>query len=218
MCMQSVRNDSLGYEPIRVGAVFGPADLVLASPCHNGSKYATNVIEVGKFDELTYFDIVICLIVVMVVISSLLYLETLRTKVVRRQLRRIVKITMKCLWSFYETVVDQNSFKPSSWSARCLWLFFIMAFWTKVGVLLNLMSTNQVAEIQAPQINSLDDLLSSEFAHYQPVVLRFFYSYSLMLTVKPETKIGKLFIRIKQNITAGLITADGTDMLDFFKR
>lgn len=117
-----------------------------------------------------------------------------------------------------ETALGQNTYDPSSWSNRSIWLFFMMAtFLAIVGVLLNLMSTDQVAQIQAQRIDSLDDLLSNDFDHYQPVVIKSLYVYTLMVTAKPETKIGKLYGRIMRNEEIGVIPYNGTNFTDIMR-
>lgn len=141
MIWQSVRTDSLKYEPIRVGPALGPADLILMSPSRSGSTHNTDIIELyKKFDDLTYFYIAICVTLVLVMLVSTWYLERSLVKTIKRKLRRIAKETMVALWSVYESVISQNAFDPSSLSTRIVLLFFVEStFCAIMGVLLNLM-------------------------------------------------------------------------------
>lgn len=220
MVMQSFRVDTLKDEPIRVGPTFCPADVILISPCRNGTQYPINVIEVvDKFDDLIYYDIATCLfLVVTLLMAIMLNLKWSHVKIVKRRYRRIVKTFINVNWSIYETVVGQNTFDPNSWPIRMLWLFFVMGtFFAVVDILLNLMSTDQVAQIQASRINSLDDLLSSTFAHYQPSVFTGMYVYSLLNNAKPESRMGRLLSRIKQKQDQGLVSITATRLDDFAK-
>lgn len=181
MCMQTtVRIDSLGYEPIRVGGIMSAADATFVSTIENGTKFQTNIIEVVKrFDGLTYLDFVICLTLVMVVNVCGSYFKSPVAMSVAGKMRLIVQKIISILWSAFEMVVSQNTYNPSSWSSRFSWIFFSTATFCSVfGVLLNLMSTDQVAQIQAPRIHSIEDMLSVQFEHYQPFMAKGLFLYS----------------------------------------
>lgn len=216
---QFSRTDSQKFEPMRMSPAFGQADIILLSPRRNATNYRTNLIEVVyKFDDLIYFYSMICLFVVITLLVSIWYCELSNAVTIKRQYRKIGKKVIKCLWSIYETVTGQNTYDPSSWSNRILWLFVMMAILLAIiAVLLNLMSTDQVAQIQARRINSLEDLLSPDFHHYQPSVVKVLYLYSLVVTAASETKLVKLFSRIQRNDNIGVLTMNGSNIADFFK-
>lgn len=218
MCMHASRLDSLEYEPVLVGPAFSSADILLVSPLRNATKYRTNLIEVfNKFDELFYLYTFIYSVLVITILLSSSYCRRSHPKSILRRSRKLGRKAIKILWSIFETFVDQNTYNPTFMSNRFSWLFFIMAiFFAIVGVLLNLMATDQVAQIQAHRINSVDDLLSNEFDQYQPIIMKSLFVYNLLVTAKPESKNGRLYNRIMRNMSVGVIKFNGSDAFGMF--
>lgn len=147
-----------------------------------------------KFDDLTYYYIAICLTLVLMMLVSNLYLVRSFTKPDKLKFHRIAKKTMIALWSVYETVISQNVFDPYPWSMLFVLLFLVMVtFRATMGVLLNLMSTEQDARIAAPRINSLEVFLTSRFAHHQANVSKSLCTYV-------ESKVSEL-VKNKRRMT-----------------
>lgn len=75
------------------------------------------------------------------------------------------------------------------------------------------MSTDLVVEIPRPVINSLEDLMSAEFEHVTPLLLRAYTAHTFVQKAPPESLVGQFYQRVLSNRDERLLPPS-SDVID----
>lgn len=121
-------------------------------------------------------------------------------------------------WSdYYETlclvlstILNQENSSWGRWSARIVWSTFSFAVLIFIiGYFLNLMSVDQCAELKAPVVDSLFDILyDTQFNYITPAIIKIMYLYSILERSPNNTDAARLYNRLLKNKEQSIIDVD----------
>lgn len=128
----------------------------------------------------------------------------------KRLIKRFTTELTNCVWQCLRLCYDQEQFELTSNSGKLIWIHYAIAFFILCfGYLCNLMSTDLVASINLPLIDSIDDLETDCFRHVKPTMFRNQHLHPYIESQPSSSIYGRIFKRI--NASGGLIDATGAD-------
>lgn len=97
-------------------------------------------------------------------------------------------------WHIYSLFVDQEGNKSSKDSKRIIWFFICFGVFVVIhGVLLNLMSTDLVAEKKSENLDYLKDLLDNPIYKYNKLgIIKDFFLYSFLMQSTKNRRLKQL--------------------------
>ncbi|KAI1309112.1 hypothetical protein HDE_00334 [Halotydeus destructor] len=143
---------------------------------------------------------ILCLLASVVVVAIVISIASGRTAIKKKfRAKHSVKYFLRTLWESFELLVGQGKFSHISAVPRLMWLTLTVGLFIIVsGIFLNLLRTEQVAQREPDQIDSLADLLD-EFSWQEPTLMTNLYTSSLLDLTKNNTPENRLIERIKSN-------------------
>lgn len=134
---------------------------IIASKPGKSSRRIIEILDVvSEFSSEVYFNMIVTVLLSIVMLSFQIIQNDCLTKYLYNYLKRM-KIST---WTIYCLIIDQASFSHKVHSIRILWIFVAFASFALIhGFVMNLVSTDLIAEIQPPRIHTIDDLLTPHF-------------------------------------------------------
>ncbi|KAI1287672.1 hypothetical protein HDE_10008 [Halotydeus destructor] len=107
----------------------------------------------------------------------------------------------------FSTMVDHEQLPKKQRPAQSvIWLAFNCAhFVIAFGYLCNFISTDKIATVIPAQIDSLRDLISTEFNDTQPMIMKDLFLFDYLKQSPKESDLGQLFAKLEANKMASYI-------------
>lgn len=164
-----------------------------------------------NFDQLTYCYIGICSYLV-IALSCLILKCVSNSHYSSDQtidFKAMIKHAYNWCWSIFELLVDQENHRLVGWSSRLLWSSYCIASFTLIfGFFTNLMSTEMVAFVKPPELDSFEDLYTPYFTPMNSLILTNLPSYGLIKQAKPGTKLSLLQQRLNRSPNSSSVHFD----------
>ncbi|KAI1306517.1 hypothetical protein HDE_00991 [Halotydeus destructor] len=113
---------------------------------------------------------------------------------------RFVDRFFQSLWNIFELMVSQGKEISGKTVLRLVWLLLsIGLFIIIVGLFLNLMSTEKVAQRSPDQVETMSDIIGPKFKGIEPTLITNSYTYALRNLVRNGSEEAKLFQALKRN-------------------
>ncbi|KAI1309105.1 hypothetical protein HDE_00333 [Halotydeus destructor] len=195
------RLDCLGDSSLRVLAVSGSAEVRIFSKkvihVNKTAGHFEPMLEtLSLVDHWSFFSLLASVLAVAMVISLANSLTAAKKKA-QPELR--VNYYFQTLWSSFELLVNQGKSSYVSAVPRLLWLSLTLGLFVIVsGIFLNTLSTEQVAQREPDQIDTMDDLLH-KFRWQKPTIMSHLFTNSLRYLTKNGSQEHELFEMIKSD-------------------
>lgn len=217
-------------DDFKMGTPIRAEDLTIMAyrPEFRNEPLDVTIVVVHTIHNLTYYLI---LVVVLYLVPILLagYHGILRIRSrrpfklnqIENKLDRFKKQYGKNVIQLVKLPVDQEEARFKRTSENGLWLSVCVAnFLLVFCYVLNLMSTDKVADVKVNTITKLGDLLfDPDFKEMQPTGVGVFFEYEILKRSRPESELGLLYQRFKKNesrATLKLIAPSGAETLKNF--
>lgn len=183
---------SLVGEPILHGPTAAPFDIIILSGKPKAIKKRIDELDViDNIDDVTK----LYLGYVTVIMASVLALTlTLRKRTRLRFSKKLLRVLEKMTFA----IVTQDNFrKLSRNSSRVLWASFsVYVFIVVTCYLLNYLSSDLVADVYSPVIDSLEDLMSTEFDHVTPIILKAYTAHTFIQKASSDSLVGQFYRKL----------------------
>ncbi|KAI1302321.1 hypothetical protein HDE_02484 [Halotydeus destructor] len=186
-------------EPVELTSPLIAADVTIISKTRESFTIRTGVLDaLGNFTLETYLWYVIALSFVFLVMMARQRLGNSRST---------LRYMHDVLLHMYSTAVDQEHLANKQCpSLSVIWLTLNCAqFFVVFGYLCNFMSTDKIATVIPPQIDSLRDLLSERFSDVQPMILQDLFLFEYLKRSPKTSALGQLFDKMEANKMASYI-------------
>ncbi|KAI1302322.1 hypothetical protein HDE_02483 [Halotydeus destructor] len=186
-------------EPVELTSPLLAADVTIISKTKASFIIRTGVMDaLNNFTLETYLWYVIALSFVFLVMMAGQRLGNPRST---------VRYMQDVLLHMYSTAVDQENLSNKQCPSRSvIWLTLNCAQFVVVfGYLCNFMSTDKIATVIPPQIDSLNDLLSDRFSDVQPMILQDVFLFEYLKRSPKTSALGKLFTKMEADKMASYI-------------
>lgn len=196
MAFSGTRPDTTPFDPVDFGYAYEhSAGIILSFPMPSDHINVQVTDVINKMTGIGYIYGAICLSLVVIVRAITLLVRTTGKKV--RFFRHIVRPIFKFCWKVIELLVDQENCNHIQWHIRLLWMFTCTSvFVTVSGFLLNLMSTDLVAVVKPPTIDSLEDFLLPPFNLTPAVLTKNFAIYPILRHSRLNTRENRLYNKL----------------------
>lgn len=198
-----VRPDSLPFEPGKIGAVVGPADVTVVSHRNESKRTVYELTHFLDLDRTVYFYSIFCLFFLFACLYSFceVYLRNQRSS-----LKRFMKKYRETVHKIIDLLFDQEGFESRTRTGMILAFFAsLFIFFSIHGILLNNISADLVVNVKPPTIDSLDDLLEHPI---QPLVAKKLFIHELLKASPKGSRLHRLWLRTGANGSNGILDFD----------
>lgn len=211
------RPDSFVDEPIQIGPVLTNGDVVIVTAFEKDSNASVSVLKaMNTVDGLVYSTYVTCAWIASAILAFM-HVASSRKSTLR--VRYYISRLSETVFHLWGLSLNQENFTQDWNASQTLWLHVNVAVYVGVvGIFLNCMSTDLVAKRRIPHINSLDDLLSEEFAHIPPLVITNLFVYPLLKYSAKGSKLHDLYLHAVKTNRIYNASTNSTGMYSFINR
>ena len=203
-----VRIDSIPGLPVDVSSTLAEADMIIWSGRPEPRQIKVNISHVlQNFDGLLYAFLLIGLAMATIWLASFFDWQSMKIKPkIKFYKKRTYLNLLRKFYRFIRLIVrhilylllDQEHLVTKCPKTRILWLSLCwFVFFTVFGFFLNLMSTEMVAEIPRPTLDTIDDLFTEEFKDVKVFVTNVLPAHNYILSSRKDTlvQLGKQIAR-----------------------
>ncbi|KAI1295884.1 hypothetical protein HDE_05256 [Halotydeus destructor] len=200
MVLSFVRLDSVTAPgAVIIGSTLFPADGAIVSKEQGAVEKFPTIAE--SFSNLETVSLSYIFFTTVVVLS----LVTLSRTILEKDGRLQTSVT--AVWLGIRCSLFQHNFNPTYLNQKIAFLALTcLMFFTIIGYFLGLMSTDQVASYPKRAIDTLEDLLDTEFAMYEPTLIDSLYLYDNFKIADPRSVLGRVHAKLMGDRYANVIT------------
>lgn len=164
---------------------------IIVSQPGNSTNLVIEILDVVKaFSNVFYVYVAVILSLITVILSH----QNHRKGSLTRNLPSYSKRIQINFWQVYCLIVDQVSFCSQVHSKRVLWISFTFAAFAVIhGFMMNLISTDLIAEVSPPRINTIDDLHTPYFESVGIDIRAESQEYAALRSAPLNSTLNKLF-------------------------
>lgn len=190
---------------ILVGPVLGPFDATIISQPDVGTASIIQVLDVAKsFSDQFYFYLLIC---GCLTAAWLQFRYALDNKGIAKISISFWKHLITLIWKFYCLIIDQASVSSDSqYGIRIVWLTVTMALFVVIhGFMLNLISSDLIAQSSPPRIESINDLLTANFENVTIDIETESGAFWALRDARSGSAMNVIFNRLSRNSSSLLV-------------
>lgn len=191
-----VRPDSIPFEPVRIGPVLSSSRARIQRKINVTQIRDVDILDVvNNFNGELYVFIGVTLFLLLAAMTSAQFVLS-RKQTFTKLVSSIANIVQELLF----LILDQELFEPQQWAMRFLWTpFNFFVFIAIFGYLMNLMSSDQVANVPSDVIDSLEDLQAEKWRRQNvtPWLIKNLFLHSALRQASQLSQEGARLIQVR---------------------